>query len=69
MVVHRDPRLMPSSKGSWSPLNILVGPPPATMPMCTVWMNQIDPRVDADVLQTWNPLLEPEVSRGGVAGA
>lgn len=123
MVVHRDPRLMPSSKHSWSPLNILVAPvndtqeptrpdseasnageptaetkvealtsehskqfnnsnninhksrnaawSPSTadlsqqMPMCTVWMQCIDTRVDPDVLQTWNPLVEPDVAATG----
>jgi predicted NAD/FAD-binding protein len=67
VVVHRDPRLMPTSRRQWSPLNILVpgvSDPASTanassMPMCSVWMTKIDARVSSDVYQTWNPLLEP----------
>ena len=67
VVVHQDPRLMPSSRRQWSPLNILVpgvSDPSSTMnsstmPMCSVWMTKIDARVSPDVYQTWNPLLEP----------
>jgi hypothetical protein len=28
--------------------------------MCTVLMHLIDPSVDKTVLQTWNPLIEPD---------
>jgi predicted NAD/FAD-binding protein len=68
VVVHCDPRLMPSSRRQWAPLNILVpgvSAPASTanasaMPMCSVWMTRIDDRVSPNVYQTWNPIIEPQ---------
>jgi len=93
VVVHTDPRLMPSRKEDWSPVNLIMEPnstqsqlelearvgaggsnnlsdsimvdQPATAAtklsasMCSIWMCAVDDKLDKDLIQTWNPVIEP----------
>ena len=61
LLVHRDPRFMPSRKQDWTALNFQMDRQ-LTRPMFTVWVNAVEPTLHgkAPVFQTWNPLYEPE---------
>lgn len=60
LVVHRDARFMPPRRDDWVPLNYRIARD-LSASMFTVWVNPIEPSIGPElVLQTWNPLLEPD---------
>lgn len=60
LVVHRDVRFMPPRRDDWVPLNYRIAHD-LTRSMFTVWVNPIEPSIGPElVLQTWNPLMEPD---------
>jgi len=67
LVVHRDRRFLPPREADWTPLNYLVARD-LSRSMFTVWVNPIEPSItppgqgrdEAMILQTWNPLFEPD---------
>lgn len=61
LLVHSDTRFLPARKSDWSALNYLMRDD-LQAAMFTVWVNAVEPTLrDAPpVLQTWNPLFEPE---------
>lgn len=60
LVVHGDTRFMPRRRADWVPLNFLMTRD-LRESMWTVWVNPVEPTLQADVpvFQTWNPLIEP----------
>jgi predicted NAD/FAD-binding protein len=60
VVMHSDPRLMPSDHADWAPVNLLTDPG-ADRPMATIWVNAVAPELarEAPVFQTVHPLREP----------
>lgn len=61
--VHRDTRFLPARRQDWSALNYRMDRG-LKQAMFTVLVNAVEPTLlgDAPVLQTWNPLFEPDPS-------
>lgn len=59
--LHRDPRFLPRRAADWSALNFQTDPDLERV-MFTVLVNAVEPTLATaePVLQTWNPLYEPE---------
>lgn len=59
--LHRDPRFLPRRTADWSALNFQTDPDLERV-MFTVLVNAVEPTLTTaePVLQTWNPLYEPE---------
>ncbi|MFN4329430.1 MAG: FAD-dependent oxidoreductase [Limnobacter sp.] len=59
--VHRDTRFLPTRKKDWSALNYRMDRD-LKQATFTVLVNAVEPtlKTDAPVLQTWNPLFEPD---------
>tara|TARA_R110002110_G_scaffold43803_2_gene135645 strand:- start:3565 stop:4908 length:1344 start_codon:yes stop_codon:yes gene_type:complete len=59
--LHRDPRFLPRRTADWSALNFQTDPELARV-MFTVLVNAVEPTLASaePVLQTWNPLYEPD---------
>lgn len=59
--LHRDPRFLPRRTADWSALNFQTDPDLERV-MFTVLVNAVEPTLATaePVLQTWNPLYEPE---------
>ncbi len=61
LFVHHDTRFLPRREADWSALNYLVRDD-LQAAMFTVWVNAVEPTLAGapPVLQTWNPLFEPD---------
>lgn len=61
LLVHSDTRFLPAQRKDWTALNYLMSHD-LKQAMFTVWVNAVEPSLkDAPpVLQTWNPLFEPD---------
>lgn len=59
--VHGDTRFMPRQRSEWTALNYLMARDLGEA-MFTVWVNAVEPSLTTapPVLQTWNPLFEPD---------
>ncbi|MEO6699212.1 MAG: FAD-dependent oxidoreductase [Paraperlucidibaca sp.] len=59
--VHTDTRFLPAKRSDWSALNYTISRDLSSA-MFSVWVNAVEPSLSnaAPILQTWNPLFEPE---------
>ncbi|WP_421717717.1 FAD-dependent oxidoreductase [Algiphilus sp.] len=64
VVVHTDPRLMPSDRKNWSPVNFFRDRS-LPRPMASIWLNRVLPIAEdaPDAFQTWNPLLDADEAK------
>lgn len=62
--VHTDTRFMPAQRRDWSALNYSVTRD-LSQAMFSVWVNAVEPSLHQaePILQTWNPLFEPNAAR------
>lgn len=64
VLMHRDVRLAPADRASWSPVNYMLSAQ-HDRPMISIWVNALLPghdRAAAPVFQTLNPQVEPDAS-------
>eukprot|EP00949_MAST-11_sp_MAST-11-sp1_P004614 g4614.t1 len=68
VVIHKDRKLMPPDPRDWSPQNVII-PRDKSETMFTMWCASAsdhlvdDEDSEAPLLQTWNPIIDPEPSK------